>query len=277
MLGRSKCFRNVRGIPYPLECLSTPSHSGTPRQVLTLAVDETSSGAARGCAGCELRRVKCLNADRHPPPPPSFSNPPSPLPSLFCLLPLSHWSPPRPRVLIFLLLPVCLPVSLVFCVSCVLRACLPLMVVGGSDLCRVGTTQPDEYSYRAAIVACSGANQWERALGLFRRFQRAAPGGSTGRGGPLGGGAALPRAATGAATAAAKVAAVPGTATYNAVITACARGLFTEEALEFFLEMAERGVPQDEVRRAWHLEIHLYHTARWPLIGRVLGRCMHQW
>lgn len=82
--------------------------------------------------------------------------------------------------------------------------------------------QPDEASYKAAIIACSGANQWERALGLFRGFQRATP-------------------------------AVPGTATYNAVITACARGLYTEEALAFFREMAERGVPRDEVRDTLHV------------------------
>lgn len=79
--------------------------------------------------------------------------------------------------------------------------------------------QPDEGSYKAAIIACSGANQWERALALFRSFQRATT-------------------------------AVPGTAMYNAVITACARGLYTEEALALFREMAGRGVPRDEVRHA---------------------------
>lgn len=82
---------------------------------------------------------------------------------------------------------------------------------------RVFFGQPDEGSYKSAIIACSGANQWERALGLFRSFRRA-------------------------------TSAVPGTAMYNAVITACARGLYTEEALAFFREMAERGVPRDEVR-----------------------------
>eukprot|EP00903_Cladosiphon_okamuranus_P018240 g16779.t1 len=76
--------------------------------------------------------------------------------------------------------------------------------------------EPDEGSYKAAIIACSGANQWERALALFRGFQRATT-------------------------------VVPGKAMYNAVITACARGSYSEEALAFFREMAERGVPRDEV------------------------------
>ncbi|CBN78462.1 conserved unknown protein [Ectocarpus siliculosus] len=96
--------------------------------------------------------------------------------------------------------------------------------------------EPDEYCYKAAIIACSAANQWGRALDLFRRFQRATDG--------IGG--ASPPAAAGAAGDNAKGFA-PGTAIYNAVITACARGLFTEEALAFFLEMGERGVRRDEV------------------------------
>lgn len=96
--------------------------------------------------------------------------------------------------------------------------------------------QPDEYCYKAAIIACSAANQWGSALDLFRRFQRATDGT----------GGASPRAAG----AAGDKGGVPGTAIYNAVITACGRGLFTEEALAFFLEMGERGVPRDEVRAA---------------------------
>lgn len=98
--------------------------------------------------------------------------------------------------------------------------------------------QPDEYCYKTAIIACSAANQWGRALDLFRRFQRATDG--TDRG-------ALPPAPAAGGKGKGNV---PGTAIYNAVITACARGLFTEEALAFFLEMGERGVPRDEVRAA---------------------------
>ncbi|CAM9817139.1 unnamed protein product [Ectocarpus sp. 4 AP-2014] len=95
--------------------------------------------------------------------------------------------------------------------------------------------EPDEYCYKAAIIACSAANKWGRALDLFRRFQRATDGT---------GGASPPSAAGAAGDKAEGVA--PGTAIYNAVITACARGLFTEEALAFFLEMGERGVCRDE-------------------------------
>ncbi|CAM9402970.1 unnamed protein product [Ectocarpus sp. 13 AM-2016] len=95
--------------------------------------------------------------------------------------------------------------------------------------------EPDEYCYKAAIIACSAANQWGHALDLFRRFQRATDGT---------GGASPPAAAGAAGDKAEGIA--PGTAIYNAVITACARGLFTEEALAFILEMGERGVRRDE-------------------------------
>ncbi|CAM9253487.1 unnamed protein product [Hapterophycus canaliculatus] len=113
--------------------------------------------------------------------------------------------------------------------------------------------EPDENAYRAAIIACSGANQWGRALALFRNFRRAAAGGGGSE--AIGGGRmregvaprpAVTAGAAGAAAAATAEAVVPGTAIFNAVITACAKGLYTEEALGFFVEMAELGVPRDE-------------------------------
>ncbi|CAM9984248.1 unnamed protein product, partial [Ectocarpus fasciculatus] len=109
------------------------------------------------------------------------------------------------------------------------KECLILLDWSTKDI------EPDEYCYKTAIIACSAANQWGRALDLFRRFQLATDG--TDRG-------ALPPAPAAGGKGKGNV---PGTAIYNAVITACARGLFTEEALAFFLEMGERGVPRDEV------------------------------
>lgn len=53
---------------------------------------------------------------------------------------------------------------------------------------------------------------------------------------------------TAAAEGGAGVVATPGTVSYNAAITACARGMRTEEALSLFREMGDRGVPRDEVR-----------------------------
>lgn len=118
--------------------------------------------------------------------------------------------------------------------------------------------QPDEFVCNAAIVACSNANQWERALALFRSIQQAGGDGS-GRGGGNfdrsemtgvrgheedAGCGRIGGLGTGPTTTG-KV--MPGTATYNAAITACARGLRTEEALSLLREMAEQGVPRDEV------------------------------
>ncbi|CAM9318657.1 unnamed protein product [Scytosiphon promiscuus] len=98
--------------------------------------------------------------------------------------------------------------------------------------------EPDENTYKAAIIACSGANQWGRALSIFRTFRRASSVGS--------GGEASGRGRRGGAASGSTGTVVPGTAIYNAVITACARGLYTGEALEFFAEMGELGVPRDE-------------------------------
>lgn len=144
---------------------------------------------------------------------------------------------------------VCLCVFLPGCASmpCVrlsrrVRRCAPVPLA---------LVQPDENAYKAAIIACSGANQWGRALSIFRTFRRAtsaAGGAATYGGGMQGGTATSPIIATDGASAATAEAVVPGTAIYNAVIAACGRGLYTEEALGFFAEMAELGVPRDEVR-----------------------------
>jgi len=87
-------------------------------------------------------------------------------------------------------------------------------------------------------------------LALFRRFQRATGGmdrNGGGGGGGESGGVLRRAAATASGVPNARLPA--GTAIYNAAITACGRGSYTEEALEIFQEMSERGVPRNEVRR----------------------------
>lgn len=105
--------------------------------------------------------------------------------------------------------------------------------------------QPEEDAYNSAIAACTGANEWQRALALFRRMQELCDCSGDGIGGKTekcnrdGGVDYDAFSPIGRAK--------PGTATYNVAIAACARGLQTEEALSLLMEMSTRGVPRDEV------------------------------
>lgn len=97
--------------------------------------------------------------------------------------------------------------------------------------------QYDEYTYNAAIAACSVANNWQKAIELFRAMDRGEIRGARGeRSGPGGGRQGIrgrtPRA---------------GTVSYNAAITAYSRALQPKEALALLEEMKDRGVPRDEV------------------------------